>query len=216
MLFVVAAVLAGNLGHLDEAITLDHRSIELDPLRPNVYHNLGNHLYYAGKFKEAETSLQKTLELAPQRSASHGRLGLVYLLQSQFEKALAEFQKEPVRYWRQQGFALYYFATGNKKEADSTLDQYIKESQTDAAFQVAEIYAYRNESDKAFEWLERAYKIRDGGLAEMKRDPPLRNRMTTALASFSEKNEFACRLSDLTFKTFRFSGGKMPSAETGC
>ncbi len=28
---------------------------------------------------------------------------------------------------------------------------------------------------KAFEWLERAYKQRDGGLIEMKGDPLLRN-----------------------------------------
>ena len=42
-------------------------------------------------------------------------------------------------------------------------------------FQIAEIYAYRGETDNAFEWLERTYKQRDGGLAEMKGDPLLRN-----------------------------------------
>jgi len=41
------------------------------------------------------------------------------------------------------------------------------------AFQIAEIYAYRGEADKAFEWLERAYKQRDGGLSQMKGDPLL-------------------------------------------
>lgn len=171
----VAAVLAGNLGRLDEAVKLDHRSIELDPLRPNVYHNLGNHLYYAGKFKESEAAFRKALELAPTRPASQGRIGLMYLLQSQSEKALAEIQKEPQPFWRQQGLTLYYYAIGNKKEADSTLNEYIKVSENEAAFQVAEIYAYCNESDKAFEWLERAYELRDGGLAEMKPDPLLRN-----------------------------------------
>ncbi|MCI0606599.1 hypothetical protein L0156_26745 [bacterium] len=33
----------------------------------------------------------------------------------------------------------------------------------------------RRETDKAFEWLERAYKQRDGGLSTMKGDPLLRN-----------------------------------------
>ena len=33
-----------------------------------------------------------------------------------------------------------------------------------AAYQVAEIYAYRNELDKAFEWLARAYAQRDPGV----------------------------------------------------
>ena len=40
---------------------------------------------------------------------------------------------------------------------------------------MAEIYAYRNEADNAFEWLERAFKQRDAGLSLMKEDPLLRN-----------------------------------------
>ena len=55
------------------------------------------------------------------------------------------------------------------------LAKYIEDFQSTAAFQIAEIYAFRGESDKAFEWLERAYQQRDGGLAEMKGDPLLRN-----------------------------------------
>jgi hypothetical protein len=64
---------------------------------------------------------------------------------------------------------------GKKKEADAALADYIENFQNDAAYQIAEIYAFRNETDKAFEWLERAYKQRDGGLAGMKGDPLLRN-----------------------------------------
>jgi len=33
----------------------------------------------------------------------------------------------------------------------------------------------RNDADKAFDWLERSYKQRDTGLAEMKGDPLLRS-----------------------------------------
>ncbi|MCI0616738.1 hypothetical protein L0244_27475, partial [bacterium] len=52
---------------------------------------------------------------------------------------------------------------------------YIETFQNEAAFQIAEIYAYRGETDKAFEWLERAYEQRDTGLAQMKGDPLLRS-----------------------------------------
>jgi hypothetical protein len=45
----------------------------------------------------------------------------------------------------------------------------------DDPFTIAEIYAYRGETDKAFEWLERAYVARDVGLSNMKGDPLLRN-----------------------------------------
>ena len=44
-----AAVLAATLGRFDEAITLDRRAIELDPLRVAAHTNLGFHAYYAGR-----------------------------------------------------------------------------------------------------------------------------------------------------------------------
>ena len=36
-------------------------------------------------------------------------------------------------------------------------------------------YAFRGQRDEAFAWLERAYAQRDGGLAQMKGDPLLKN-----------------------------------------
>jgi len=43
------------------------------------------------------------------------------------------------------------------------------------AHQTAEVYAFRNQSDEAFAWLDRAYAQRDGGLIETKVDPLLKN-----------------------------------------
>ena len=45
----------------------------------------------------------------------------------------------------------------------------------DWAFQIAEVYAWRGEPDKAFEWLERAYVQQDAGFAVFKSDPPLKS-----------------------------------------
>jgi hypothetical protein len=84
-------------------------------------------------------------------------------------------QKEPDPLWRGCGLALAYHAVGKKKESDDALADYIEKFQNEAAFQIAEIYAYRGETDKAFEWLERSYKQRDTGLAQLKGDPLLRS-----------------------------------------
>jgi hypothetical protein len=43
------------------------------------------------------------------------------------------------------------------------------------AGEIAEIYAFRGENDKAFEWLNRAYRQRDSGLVGLKVDPLLRS-----------------------------------------
>jgi hypothetical protein len=41
----------------------------------------------------------------------------------------------------------------------------------DAAFQIAEVHAWLGASDAAFQWLERAYRQRDGGLPSIREDP---------------------------------------------
>lgn len=43
------------------------------------------------------------------------------------------------------------------------------------AYQIAETYAYRNDKDHAFEWLERARQRRDAGLPGLRADTLLAN-----------------------------------------
>jgi len=40
--------------------------------------------------------------------------------------------------------------------------------------QIAEVYAYRGDSDLAFQWLNRAYQQRDSGMRSLKIDPLLK------------------------------------------
>jgi serine/threonine-protein kinase len=40
------------------------------------------------------------------------------------------------------------------------------------------VFAWRGEKDRAFEWLERAYSQRDGGLSDIKVDPALNSLRT--------------------------------------
>jgi hypothetical protein len=42
-------------------------------------------------------------------------------------------------------------------------------------YYVAEAYAFRNQPDEAFQWLDRAYVQRNDGLIELKTDPLLNN-----------------------------------------
>jgi len=66
-------------------------------------------------------------------------------------------------------------ALGRKKEADAALREFIEKNGRTGAYQIAEVYAFRGETNKAFEWLERACAQRDGGLTSMKGDPLLKN-----------------------------------------
>jgi len=171
-----AAVLAKTLGRFEEAMALDRRAVELDPINvPSHFNTLGLAAYYAGRSEEAAAAFKKTLELNPEFPGTHTSLGQVYLAQAHPQEALAEMEREPEPAFRLQGQALAYHALGRKKEADAALAELIAKYHAEAAFQIAEVYAFRREADPAFEWLERAYAQRDSGLAEMKGDPLLKS-----------------------------------------
>jgi hypothetical protein len=59
------------------------------------------------------------------------------------------------------------------QESQRALDELSAKHAEDAAYQNAEVYALRGENDTAFEWLERAYRQRDGGLTLITYDPLL-------------------------------------------
>jgi tetratricopeptide (TPR) repeat protein len=136
---------------------------------------MGLDCYYAGRWQKAEAAYRKVLEMSPDYPGAHSSLGTVYLVQSKNDDALAEMLKEQEPIWRDQGLALAYYAVRDKEKADAALNDVLQKHQQDDPFQLAEIYAYRGEVDKAFEFLERAYKARDVGLSNMKGDPLLRN-----------------------------------------
>jgi tetratricopeptide (TPR) repeat protein len=73
------------------------------------------------------------------------------------------------------GESLAYYALARTEDSNRALKQLIATHQNDSAFQIGEIYAYRGEVDKAFEWLDRAYRQRDSGLPEMKTSPLMKS-----------------------------------------
>ena len=161
-------VLAVNLGRFDEAIDLYRRAIDQDPLSAIAYHNLGTALDAAGNLAAAEPAYRKALELAPQRAVTRALVALNLLAQGRGEEALAEATRESDAFWRIWALAIVQHATGNLADADTSLRQLIAKHAADSAYQVAQVYAARGETDLAFEWLERAYVERDPGLSDMK------------------------------------------------
>jgi hypothetical protein len=59
------------------------------------------------------------------------------------------------------------------KEAEAALAELIEKRQNTAALQIAEVYAYMGEAERAFKWLERAYAQRDTGLSSSIKGDPL-------------------------------------------
>jgi TolB-like protein/class 3 adenylate cyclase/Flp pilus assembly protein TadD len=163
------------IGRYDEAIRLTNQSIALDPVKAITHFNFGTLLHYADRQEEAIASYKKVMELNPQFPRIHINLGEVYLLQGKPEMALAEMQQETEKDFKDFGTALAYHKLGRRNEADDALTNYLANYQNDRAYQIAEIYAFRGQKDKSFEWLEKAYMRKENWLAYMKGDPLLKN-----------------------------------------
>jgi tetratricopeptide (TPR) repeat protein len=168
------STLSAVLSNLEEAVKLDEQAAALDPLRANSYLNLGYLLYLVGRYNEAQAALHKALELNPQAAIVHGDLGKILIAEAKPQQALAEFENEPTEWAKLTGEALAYHALGRERDSNTALARLIANYGAIAAYQIAEVYAFRGESDNAFESLERAYKQRDPGLPKFKTDPLLK------------------------------------------
>jgi TolB-like protein/DNA-binding winged helix-turn-helix (wHTH) protein/TPR repeat protein len=169
-----AAFSAAILGRFDEALQLVRRAVDLDPLNADSWERLGEIKYFTGQLDQAPADFKKALELNPNVLAAHKVLCQIYLMQRP-QDALSEI--ELVRYdlVRASLYPLAYYALGREKESDTALSELITKYHASSAYQIAEAYAFRNQSDEAFEWLERAYAQRDSGLIETKVDPLLKS-----------------------------------------
>ena len=176
MQLLLAARLMQDLGQLDEAQALIDQALALDPLNIEAHITSGLQLVYTGRAAEAERAYQKARDLSPfQRVRVHYYLGRSYMMQGRLEDALREIEQEAHKAFRLLGIALVQHARGQAAESDEALRAMIQTFADGGAYQIAEVYAYRGETDRAFEWLERAYRQRDAGLASINIDPLLRD-----------------------------------------
>jgi len=149
------AVLARVLGHIDSAIDLTTRSIELNPISTTGYSNLADQLTRVGKHIDAVAAASKALELAPNNVTAQANLSLIYVLAEQPEEALAAAEQTDWHFFQLLARTLAHHDLGNTEESDEALTSMIDEYSASRAFYIATAYAWENDVDSAFEWLQR-------------------------------------------------------------
>ena len=152
---LAAAALARDLGELDRALDLCERARRRDPLNFIPYSRLGTIYLYLGRLPEAEAAVRRRLDLSPEGLGGHLQLVDVLLARGQAQAALEAAQSEPNELSRLAALALVYPALGRKAEADSALNE-VLHKHPGALLMLADIYAVRGETDRAFAALERA------------------------------------------------------------
>jgi TolB-like protein/DNA-binding winged helix-turn-helix (wHTH) protein/Tfp pilus assembly protein PilF len=162
------AFLLANLGRLSEAIAAQRKAIELDPLSSHAWENLGRYQMFNKDFAGADEAMRHALEIQPDSPFGLNQLGALQLLEGNAAKALATFQKVDDEAFRLYGTSMAEYSLGHAKESRQALDELSAKHEQEAAYQIAEAHAWRGERDEAFEWLDRAYEQRDGGLSDIK------------------------------------------------
>ena len=90
------------------------------------------------------------------------------------EAALREARLEPNEGYRRFELALAHYARGDRPAADAALAELIAKDRDVMAYQIAEVYAWRGEKDKAFEWLQVSLDNHDTGMLSLLIDPLMR------------------------------------------
>jgi len=160
------------LGRLQESIVVVEKAIDVDPLDPESWWFLGVKKRAAGQYDLSRKAFNRSLEINPDNGGAIEGLGELSLLEGAPGTAATYFQRLPWEEARVFGTALVEFARNHPIESRKALD--VLEQKPLMSFWVARAYAFRDEGDRAFEWLERAVAERDSGLLSIKLDPLLR------------------------------------------
>jgi TolB-like protein/Tfp pilus assembly protein PilF len=162
--FLSSALMAQ--GRLQETLPLRREISAVDPLQSSSY-NTG--LIFVGlhRYAEARVLFNKFLETHPKANRVHTQLATLDVLENNPKGALEQAHLEEEGGFRDYSIALALQAGDDKSARDAALQAFIDKQGKDMPCWVAVLCAQRREPDKMFEWLEKAYGIRDAALSRL-------------------------------------------------
>ena len=160
------------LGRYDEALAMQLRAQELDPLA----HQLDNvtTLLRAGRYDEAALGVVRALEFDPDNDRAHATLAWAHLKRGMIDEGLAELERAVslspgnMQWLAQLGQA--YGMVGQADKAREVLRQIEDRARRTyvSPYHVAFVYTGLGEHDRALEMLERALDERAGAMYGMR------------------------------------------------
>lgn len=164
-------VALGILGQPEKAVALLTHILARDPFRSDLSSTLAVNLLALGRLDEAEAAIRKAIALQPDGYCFHVTLAEIDILRGNAKAALLDAQQEPAGVIQDVGVTFALQIGRDRAAADTALKTLIAKHSQDAAFQIAETYGLRNDTDDMFAWLEKARAANDPGLSGLLTDP---------------------------------------------
>jgi len=174
------------IGRHQEAIQEIFKAIELDPLSLVVSNEVAWNLYMARDYNRSSEQSLKTLEMQPDFAPAEYTLGLAYGQMSRHEEAITAFQKARNASGNNpailSALGHVYAIAGQRREAEEALNELQKTSRRSNAppYWTAVIYAGLHKKEEAFEWLDKACRLRDVWIIWLRSEPRFDSLRSTA------------------------------------
>jgi len=160
-----------SVGELERGIELVRQAPTVDPLRAPWHSWLSLYLVGAGRLDEGEKAARRAIELQQGGDLERTILVMIAIRRGDAQRALDTAQQANPGLWHDVAIAMATQVASDRTAAYAALNILIKWRASGAAYQVAEIYAIRNDPVNMFAWLDRAWSNRDAGISLPLYDP---------------------------------------------
>lgn len=148
-----------KLGRTDEGISFCNRALQLDPLNRTAINYSILSLFYAGKYDDALTLMNKSIELGYPRQTyvyymillEEGKTDIL------FNESVSPEEENVYNI----ALAAANFKLGRKDIAEKMCTRIIGQNNNDIAYWIAFAYAYGDEPEQVYKWLERSFDARE-------------------------------------------------------
>jgi len=161
-----------TFGQADRAVELIRQMLATDPLNSRAYYSLALYLSTLNRLDDAERAIRRAIDLQPGGVFLHFVLTGIEIRRGDARAALIAAQQEPLgSVFRDSALAQALQIGSDRAAADAALDKLLGKGPSWDPYDVAEIYAMRNDPDSTFEWLDRAWTYHDPALHRLLYDP---------------------------------------------
>jgi serine/threonine protein kinase len=152
--------LARSAGHWPDAIRLEQERVQRDPLSIGAKFALAESHLCGGEFANAEEISREAIADNPRYHGARALLARALAAQGSEASALEVIALEPDESTRLAGLASLQFALGRRDAADEAITQLRARYGKTLPGLTGLAYAYRDELEPAFQWLQRAIEQR--------------------------------------------------------